>query len=76
MDDEKPFELRDKLAVEILNGILSSEQGGDRVADIIYYVNCDDENGARRAVERMEKVICSCYRVADIMRKVRLSTFE
>lgn len=40
MDDEKPFDLRDKLAIEILNGLLASgrDQTSTLVADLVHYV--------------------------------------
>lgn len=76
MEDDKPIDLRDKLAIEILNAILSSDKGQDHADDIIQYINNENDKWHDGAVERMEKIIRNCYKVADIMRKVRLSTFE
>ena len=84
MDDEKPLDLRDKIALELLNGIISS--GNDKsksvVNDITEYllygksINREDLAWRQSAVLRLEHVIRSCYVVADIVRKVRLSSFE
>jgi len=76
MSDDKPLDLRDKLAIEILNGILASDKGHDRAADIINYINHENDNWHQGAVERTEKIVRNCYKVADIIRKIRLSTFE
>lgn len=76
MEDDKRFDLRDKLAIEILNGILASDKGHNCAADIIQYINNENNIWHRAAVERTEKIIRNCYKVADIIRKVRLSTFE
>lgn len=84
---EKPLDLRDHLAIEVLNGILSNSKAGDTgdfVRDLLHYIHYDNESisdGERKkaqegAAKRIEKLIRSCYKVADIMRKVRLSTFE
>lgn len=94
MDDEK-FDLRDKLAIEILNGLLASgrDQTSSIMADVVYYlvphtpsesgdpkhdraVRLHDEQTAKIAEERMERIVRSCYKLADIMRKVRLDAFR
>ena len=76
MDDEKPLDLRDKLAMEVLNGLLSSgkDQSDVFMSNITYYLhNPDYEKGTSLEIE---KTIRSCYKVADIIRKVRLTAFE
>jgi hypothetical protein len=78
MEDEKSFDLRDRLAIEILNGVLSNEGSKDRVSDIIDFLGGDtNQTGwGQGAIKRVEILIRNCYKVADIIRKVRLSTFE
>ena len=73
MDDEKPFDLRDRLAIEVLNGILSNSQNQRLIPDMLHYIA---DGKYEEANERVEKVIRACYRVADMIRKVRLSAFE
>lgn len=81
-DEEKPLDLRDKLALEILNGLLSHSKNdvGSLIRDIVYHLNYDGEGPAavvtrEQAAERIEEVVRSCYKVADIMRRVRLTAF-
>ena len=87
MDDERPFDLRDRIAIEVLNGIIAnSKDNNETTKDLLFYItyDCDtvgdDGKEAKRqkeyAAKRFERLIRGCYRVADIMRKVRLSTFE
>jgi hypothetical protein len=83
MDNEKPIDLRDKIALEVLNAIISnSRDGNSTTQDILYYIEYDSsedqENKIQRsyAEKRFTKIVRSCYRVADIVRKVRLSPFE
>ncbi len=77
MSDEKELDLRDKIALEILNGILSnaSDNNSMVVADVRFYINHKDASIRDTAAERMEDLIRSCYRLADIVRKVRLTAF-
>jgi hypothetical protein len=84
MDDEK-LDLRDKFAIEIFNGLLShSKEGtGSLASDIYYYINYTNDNDLvyqnkhrSDATGKVEKAVRACYKVADIFRKVRLSSFE
>jgi hypothetical protein len=85
MDDERPFDLRDKLAIEILNGVLSHSKSdtGNIISNVVHYISYDSESDGqdkRRieevAAKQIERTIRACYKVADIMRRVRLSAFE
>lgn len=95
MDDDDKLTLRDKLAIEILNGALANgrDQTSTIMADVVYYLVPDyqsdgsdpkhdqavkirDEQSAKAAEHRMERLIRSCYKMADIMRKVRLTPFQ
>jgi hypothetical protein len=73
-DEEKPIDLRDKIAIEIFNGLMSS--GKFNVDDVTGLLR--DEGTAVRiyAQERTEQAVRGCYKIADIFRKVRLSSFE
>jgi len=82
MDDEKPFDLRDKLAIEILQALItyhkpttSSFTGSDTAH---YFLCCFDnkDSNADSCTRSMERLIRAAYKAADIMRKVRLSAFE
>jgi len=74
--DEKPFDLRDKIALEILNGILCNEKGKEATSDIVSHLDCENQSWREVAQIRLEHLIRNCYKVADIVRKVRLATFE
>lgn len=69
-DDEEKFSLRDKLAMEILNGVLSGQ------TDATSALLSDNPAWRRGAEEKAERITRSCYKLADLMRKARLTTFE
>lgn len=80
---EAPFNLRDRIAIEVLNGIISGSGKDSSIrSDVISYLNYESEDKRIQedqqelAKDRIEKLIRGCYKVADIMRKVRLSAFE
>lgn len=83
-EEEKPLDLRDKIALEVLNGLISHSKNdtGNLIADIFHYINYRSEdvrymNKIRKdSSERLERAVRACYKVADIVRKVRLSSFE
>jgi len=73
MDDEKPMELRDQLALSILNGLLSNSNNYHAE----YVMKYLQEKDFQVAIDNtLEDLIRLSYRTADMMRKVRLSTFE
>jgi len=77
MDDEKPIDLRDRIALEILNGIISHSHREVYEARTFFdFINHPDENNQRHAATHFEKLVRACYKAADIVRKVRLSSFE
>jgi hypothetical protein len=80
MEDDKPFDLRDRIALEILNGLISHSRNSldhaDFAQEIMDNIGHSDKGVRDGAAKRIEHRIRSCYKVADIMRKVRLSTFE
>jgi hypothetical protein len=75
MEDEKPFDLRDRIALEILGAAISNSGKTQPAADLDHLSSSEGHwrEGAR---ERLETLVRSCYKIADIARKVRLSTFE
>jgi CRISPR/Cas system-associated endonuclease Cas3-HD len=85
MKDEKPLDLRDKIAIEVLNGVISnSKENNDSISDLLYYmtyaINRPGDLSAQKTQEeaqkKFEKIIRNCYKIADIMRKVRLQVFD
>jgi hypothetical protein len=76
-DEEKPLDLRDRLAMEILNGLLSNSK-----SSVASYVEREDgitsTNPAwtENSSQHVERIIRACYKAADIMRKVRLTVFD
>ena len=84
MEEEKPLDLRDKLALEILNGLLANDPtyyaGGlgsakGIGAQIHHYYDSTHESDKEIAKLRAEKLIRTAYMMADVMRKVRLTAF-
>lgn len=72
MSDEKPLDLRDKFAIEILGALISKNKDLGLYNDyIIISGQPITENDARA-----ERIITIAYRMADIMRKIRLVPFE
>lgn len=77
MSEEKPTELRDHIALEILNGIISHSTPGSGLKMTLQNFFQDSDPQLRKYAEKhLEETIRNCYRVADIVRRVRLSTFE
>jgi hypothetical protein len=83
MEDEKSFDMRDRIALEVLNGIISNAKDSDLVKELTQYLTYSSETdvSTRKEVEaacskKIERIVRNCYKVADIVRKVRLSSFE
>jgi len=77
MDDEKPIDIRDRIALEILNGIISHSHG--EIYEVKTFFDCinhPDKDNQKYAATHFEKLVRACYKAADIVRKVRLSSFE
>jgi hypothetical protein len=80
-DEEKPMDLRDKMAMEILNGLLagdpnrSNHEGASTF--ITHHFGKDmGEESKRWARNKAEQLIRTAYMMADIARKVRIGAFE
>ncbi len=65
---DEDLTLRDKFAIEILNGMLSSPT----VASSLHESKFDH----KYYLKEVEELVRSCYQIADIMRRVRLTVFE
>jgi hypothetical protein len=76
MDNEKPMELRDQLALQILQAIFCNEASKDFLITYIYHFDDKDTSWAKNVNDRAEERIRAAYKIADIMRKVRLPAFE
>lgn len=74
--DVDEYGLRDKFAIEVLQAFISRE--GDSTAGIVgTFINGQDGEDwvQQMGDERMESLIRAAYKVADMMRKVRLTVF-
>jgi len=85
MEDDKPIELRDKLAIEILNGLLASNQNAHDGTPhgIVYGIGLEliasfsgDQARQDYGINLAEQYCRAAYRIADIMRRVRMQAFE
>jgi hypothetical protein len=76
MMDEKPIELRDQIAISILNGVLSSNIRKNSFEYAFEFLFVKDKSQKEHAHKSIENIVRFSYGVADIVRKVRLSTFE
>jgi hypothetical protein len=72
------YGLRDKFAIEILQAFISREgqSTANLVAEFMKGHEYDDPYFKREGEEKMEALIRAAYKVADMMRKVRLTAFE
>lgn len=92
-DEEKPLDLRDKIALDIINSLIVGNPSFHRTKESSSYTYTNDDhigtaqsliNGfssthkpsKNDAVEKMENIARTAYKMADIIRKVRLSSFE
>ena len=76
MDDEKPLELRDQLAIQILQAMLCNEDSKDFINHYFQHWNNESNNWKDSMAERAENRIRAAYKLADMMRKVRMAAFE
>ena len=76
MNDNKPLELRDQLALSILSGLLSSDNPNLEMNIIIGKFNSKVSDRKEMADIKTRELIELAYYLADQMRKVRLSSFE
>lgn len=70
MNDDNDLTLRDKLAMEILNGLLSANK------DMAIDAASKDQYSNHVASEKLSQLIRVAYQGADLARKIRLTAFE
>lgn len=70
-DKERPFELRDQMAMAILQGIMAANKTFDWYTR--YHRHNKDEDPSDYVFEQMVRM---SYRLADVARKIRLSPFK
>jgi hypothetical protein len=81
-EDNDDLALRDKFAIEIFRTIIAQDVHNQYSNPLTEFVNLFDtkdptEVGSRQYNEKkMERRIRAAYKLADMMRKVRLSTFD
>ena len=79
-DDEEDLSIRDKFALSILNGLLSHPTlpgSTNHITNFHTYFDSKATPGTTSVVvEQMERYVRCAYQIADMMRKVRLSSFE
>ena len=74
MADEKPFDLRDQLAIAAMQALIESEVGEYRLAQR-YISDRKDANLDDYQLDKMERIALAAYKMADAMRKARLKAF-
>jgi len=75
-DDNEDLKLRDKFAIDILKVILSADTN-TLLADFTEVFDDKEEEARLRIYTRkLDRRIRAAYKIADMMRKVRMSTFE
>lgn len=74
-DDERPFDIRDRIALEILGAVISNSEKTQAASDV-NELSSPESHWRRGAQTRLETLVRNCYKLATIVRKVRLSTFE
>ena len=79
-DQEDKLTLRDKFAIEILQALITrspEKQYDDRLKLFIDNWNFKGGHDVPKLVdEQMRTLIRAAYRIADIMREIRLTAFE
>lgn len=76
-EDDEEFSIRDKMAIAIFQGLL--EHSISDISDFIGYFDTKDpdkQEAKKHFSSKMERKIRASYKLADMMRKIRLSSFE
>jgi hypothetical protein len=84
MNDEKPMELRDQLALSILNGLIASNNSAisEKLKWSAHFnnpkPNFDSKGNSYKTIANnySKELMEFAYYLADQMRKVRLTSFE
>ena len=80
-DSDETLSIRDKIALEVLHALIAripSKESpySDPLKFFLEYWDAKDHEQNKYANERMEHMVRTAYRIADIVRRVRLSAFE
>lgn len=90
-DEEKPLELRDKIAIEIINALIIGDPSYHKTKESDSYTSYDHTGTAKSlidnfnsnyptnkefAIKDMEEIARTAYKMADVIRKVRIAVFE
>ena len=70
MKDEEEFLLRDKFAIEILAALLTKTSIAETIS------NKDDDEIGKLKFTNSTRLVRYSYKLADVMRKVRLGAFD
>ena len=75
LDDEK-LSLRDKIVLSLLSGYLNENgnKGDSNVREALLFPDENDEN--KFTIRRVENRIRAAYKMADLIRKIRLESFS
>lgn len=78
MSDENDWNFRDKAAIEIFAALLSkdSENAYDAVSNLMHGGKWRSDIDKQFAEAKMESYVRASYKIANIMRKVRLEVFS
>ena len=93
-DEEKPMDLRDKFAIEIINAMIAGDPSWQKSNEstgygsaygasqhtglseyLTSYFTDDESKWKDSAIAKMEKIARTAYKMADIIRKIRLESF-
>lgn len=80
-DQDDTLTLRDKFACAMLETILADGSNSNFISDFVEVFDYSDPIGdqdslKRSTYRRMERKIRAAYKIADMMRKVRLLAFD
>lgn len=73
-DEEKPIDLRDKFALEILNALVSKIKDND-LDFVVNHRNSSYQSYKDHAEKTADSLVQTAYYLADKMRKYRLVSF-
>lgn len=76
MSDDDDIAFRDKVAVEILSAMIGKEETYDMADQLINGGYYQSNSSKEMAQERILLLIRASYKIADLMRKVRLNVFK
>jgi hypothetical protein len=75
-DDNEDLKLRDKFAISILQSMLSDSKESPLMGFMETFDDREDTTRYKLYLKMMERRIRASYKLADLMRKIRMSSFE